>query len=709
MKVLHLTISGMCELKNLQELDLSQNNLVGQFPLCLTSLNGLRALDLSSNQLTGMVPYTLSRLKSLEYLSLFDNDFEGLFSFGSLSNLSKLKVLKLYSKSNSLQLYLETSWKPKFELSVIVLRSCKLKKVPHFLLHQKELRQVDLSDNQISENFPSWLLAKQYKTRMNDFNHNFPENIGWILPSLRYVNLANNGFQGNLPSSLRNMKKIQFLDISHNKLHGKLPKSFIEGKIGEGLRKLQGLSLLDISNNSEIHVSTNTLYGDIPPHVNSTRQVVLLLQDNRLSGAIPDTLLLNVSILDLRNNKLSGNIPEFINTQNICILLLRENNLTGIIPQQLCGLSNIHLLDLSNNILNGSIPSCLINISFGLRKEDTSQNYDFNLGYIPSDVFTSSTPEQDTSSTRYIGIYFKSLLVLDPFSIDYLAGAETKIKFATKYRYDAYKGGSPKFSVLDLSKNELSGEIPLEVGSLVELHALNLSHNKLSGSIPESFSGMKKMESLDLSFNSLQGQIPTQLTDLSSLAVFNVSFNNLSGVIPQGKQFNTFDSKSYFGNPLLCGQPTNISCNGNRFQEPDNNEVIADESTIDMLSFYWSYKSLVLKSPQTMEIFSFFLPRIRLLMTFNDKSYLGNLLLSGPLTKRNCEGDKKNTEEAGNSGEEEETDIDMLVFYWTSASTYGTVSIGILVLMCFDCLWRRAWLRLVDVFVTSVKYVPVLK
>ena len=153
----------MCELKNLQELDLSQNNLVGQFPLCLTSLNGLRVLDLSSNQLTGMAPYTLSRLKSLEYLSLFDNDFEGLFSFGSLSNLSKLKVLKLYSKSNSLQLYLETSWKPKFELSVIVLRSCKLKKVPHFLLHQKELRQVDLSENQISENFPSWLLANNTK------------------------------------------------------------------------------------------------------------------------------------------------------------------------------------------------------------------------------------------------------------------------------------------------------------------------------------------------------------------------------------------------------------------------------------------------------------------------------------------------------------------------------------------------------------------
>lgn len=213
----------------------------------------------------------------------------------------------------------------------------------------------------------------------------------------------------------------------------------------------------------------------------------------------------------------------------------------------------------------------------------------FNFGYIPSDVFTSSSQEQDAYTTRNIGIYFKSLLVLDPFSIDYVAGAETKIEFATKYRYDAYNGGNLlNFSGLDLSKNELSGEIPVEVGSLVELHALNLSRNYLSGAIPGSFSGMKNVESLDLSFNSLQGQIPTQLTDLSSLAVFNVSFNNLSGVIPLGKQFNTFDSQSYLGNPLLCGQPTNTSCESNNFQEPDN-EVEADESTIDMVSFYWSF------------------------------------------------------------------------------------------------------------------------
>lgn len=92
-----------------------------------------------------------------------------------------------------------------------------------------------------------------------------------------------------------------------------------------------------------LDLSANNLYGDIPPHNNSTMPAVLLMQDNNLSGEIPDTLLGNVAILDLRTNKLFGNIPNFRNTQTISILLLRANNLTGHILNQVCGLTNIHV------------------------------------------------------------------------------------------------------------------------------------------------------------------------------------------------------------------------------------------------------------------------------------------------------------------------------------------------------------------------------
>ncbi|XP_019093345.1 PREDICTED: receptor-like protein 12 [Camelina sativa] len=693
-----IEFQGVCQLKHIEELDFSKNKLVGQFPICITSLTGLRVLDLSSNNLTGKLPSALGGLESLEYLSLFDNNFESVFSLGSLTNLSKLKVLKLGSTSNSgkverekywkpkfqLSVISDSSWKPEFQLSVISLEACNLDNIPHFLLHQKDLRYVDLSDNNIYGKFPYWLLENNTKLEVlllrnnsfrsfqlpesdhkhllcldvsvNEFDNLFPQNIGWILPHLKYMNLGNNGFQGNLPSSLGNMKKIEFLDISHNSFYGKLPKSFLKGcysfrmlkmsnnklsgenilesanftllfslsmdnnlftgKIGDGLRNSRSLSMLDMSNNSLsgvipswigelpdlyalllshntlegeiplslfkykssgfdfqlVDLSQNHLSGGIPSLVNSRYPSVLLLQGNNLSGLIPDVVLVNVTVLDLRNNRLSGNIPEFINPYNISILLLRGNNLTGRIPHQLCGLGNIQLLDLSNNRLNGSVPSCLSNKSFGFGKEAKLDNSYYDSGVV---------------SIIYFNIVFRSLIVEDQF-IEYCdVDTKTKIEFVTKHRYDAYWGGNLKLLFgMDLSENELNGEIPVELGGLLTLQGLNLSHNNLSGVIPKSFAGLKNVESLDLSFNRLQGPIPPQLTDLSSLAVFNVSFNNLSGVIPEGRQFNTFDTQSYLGNPLLCGQANKISCNDITFQELDNGLEADESTTIDMESFY---------------------------------------------------------------------------------------------------------------------------
>ena len=251
----------------------------------------------------------------------------------------------------------------------------------------------------------------------------------------------------------------------------------------------------------------------------------------------------------------------------------------------MCDLSNIHLLDLANNGLSGSIPSCLSNISFGSGKEDTSNDFYFVYGFVNG--LTTISPSLGHRGND-VGVYFRSLVVLERFSMDYLASFMTKIEFPTKHRYDSYMGGNLlELCGLDLSQNKLSGGIPVEIGGLLKLHALNLSHNYLSGEIPRSFSGLKTVESLDLSFNRLHGEIPPQLSELSSLGVFKVSYNNLSGVIPQGGHLSTFDANSYVGNPFLCGKPTNKSCKSNNIQEPDD-EVEDDEYTIDMVSFYWS-------------------------------------------------------------------------------------------------------------------------
>ncbi|KAL0774264.1 hypothetical protein Bca101_039415 [Brassica carinata] len=687
---------SMLELKdliNLELLSLAQNSFSGPIPV-EGSLKKLRVLDLSSNQFSGNLPSSFSSLESLEYLSLLNNNFKGILSLNPLANLTKLKVLKLSTTSDMLQVESESTWQSKFQLSVAVLRSCSLKKIPSFFLYQKNLRLVDLSSNKLSGNVPTWLLENNTQLEVlllqnnsfttfqmpttivhnnlqlldfskNDIGGLFPDNIGRLLPYLVHMNGSNNGFQRNFPSSMGEMKNISFLDLSYNNFSGNLPRSFFTGcfslkylklshnrftghvpprvtnftsldvlrldnnlftgEMGVGLLSSNAtLSILDMSNNlltgsipswisnlsnlEFLLLSDNNIQGTVPPSLGNMSSVSLLdlsgnllsgaipsyvghyvrylfLRDNNFTGPIPDTLLARrVRILDLRNNKLSGSIPEFVSTDledppELSILLLRGNSLIGSIPRQLCDLRTIRILDLSHNKLSGYIPSCLYNLSFdlGVAEEDT------NI-YIGSDY----------NPTSFQLEYYKSTFVVEKLVVKYTTYHEIAINFATKERYDSYTGGT-EFSEgilgymygMNLSSNELSGVIPQEIGNLSRVRALNLSQNFLSGSIPSSFSNLKDIESLDLSYNMLHGSIPQQLTSLISLAVFDVSYNNLSGMVPQGRQFNTFDKSSYVGNPLLCGLPTNISCDQatERSEEEDNGGGEEDEEVfVDMLT-----------------------------------------------------------------------------------------------------------------------------
>ncbi|XP_019195864.1 PREDICTED: receptor-like protein 12 [Ipomoea nil] len=142
-------------------------------------------------------------------------------------------------------------------------------------------------------------------------------------------------------------------------------------------------------------------------------------------------------------------------------------------------------------------------------------------------------------------------------------------------------------TTIDLSSNQIEGEISMFIGNLNSLRLLNLSHNCFNGSIPHQLGDIRLLESLDISWNQLTGKIPEQLTNLTFLEVLNLSQNHLVGPIPTGKQFNTFENDSYGGNLNLCGFPLSKGCNGNgRSLEP--RQYVEQEEKSDFLSgFTW--------------------------------------------------------------------------------------------------------------------------
>ncbi|XP_071926108.1 receptor-like protein 14 [Coffea arabica] len=229
-------LQGICSLKNLHELDLSRNNFYGPVPMCFRNLTSLRLLDLSNNILSGNIPAALiTPLVHLEYLSLSGNLFGGSFSFSSLGNHSKLQGFKLGPLNNDSHVDTEDlALPPPFQLKALYLSGCNLnnqtRKIPSFLLYQKEMQNLDLSSNKLVGQIPTWLLQNntnlevlvlkdnsftgpflvddslgKYLSQLdisnNDVSGKVPQNIGLSFPFLQRLNLSGNSFLqwGTLP------------------------------------------------------------------------------------------------------------------------------------------------------------------------------------------------------------------------------------------------------------------------------------------------------------------------------------------------------------------------------------------------------------------------------------------------------------------------------------------------------------------------------
>lgn len=85
---------------------------------------------------------------------------------------------------------------------------------------------------------------------------------------------------------------------------------------------------------------------------------------------------------------------------------------------------------------------------------------------------------------------------------------------------------------LDLSRRNLSGDIPVEIRNLVSLRELNLSRNSFSGPLPGFIFDLTQLTSLDISHNTFATQFPPGISRLKSLVFLDAYSNNFAGPLP---------------------------------------------------------------------------------------------------------------------------------------------------------------------------------
>ncbi|KAJ4871076.1 putative inactive leucine-rich repeat receptor-like protein kinase [Raphanus sativus] len=110
---------------------------------------------------------------------------------------------------------------------------------------------------------------------------------------------------------------------------------------------------------------------------------------------------------------------------------------------------------------------------------------------------------------------------------------------------------------LYLARNNFSGVLPYNIASLIpSVTILDLSDNQFSGEIPTSLSNITLLNSLTLRHNQFTGQLPHELSSLQRLKILSVAYNQLTGPIPKfNEQHLKIGVDDFANNEGLCGRP----------------------------------------------------------------------------------------------------------------------------------------------------------
>ncbi|KAL5817844.1 hypothetical protein ACOSQ3_026222 [Xanthoceras sorbifolium] len=603
-----LDIFSTCISDKLEFLDLSHNQFFGHLSDQLRQLKDLHTLQLINNSISDPIPLSLGELWSLQELDISLNKLNGTqLSEAHFSNLTRLTNFDV--SGTSLMFNVSSTWIPPFQLEILALQSCHLgPRFPSWLHSQKNLRYLDLSNSGLLDTIPSSFWKSHSQLELLDLSNN---SIYGHIPNLTdnspliALFLSSNNLFAPLPLISSNLI---IFDIAYNAFSGsifhffcngmndlmptavfKLNDNFLSGELPNCWMKWPELIVLKLG--------YNNFSGSIPSSIGSLSFLSSLrLEKNNISGTIPVSLgnCTSLQVINLEENEFSGNIPAFIGERlsKLVILKLTSNKFQGILPVELCHLSSLQILDVANNNMSGTIPTCINNFTAMLQMDSHPRS---NLFYVYN--FTG----RNSSLRGYV-------------QEDAIVTLKGKLRqFTTTLNL---------VRILDLSSNNFSGEIPIEVTHLGALQSLNLSCNLFIGKIPESIGAMRSLESFDLSENQLSGEIPPNISDLNFLSDLNLSNNNLSGKIPSSTQLQSLNASSFIGNEL-CGDPLPKKCSTSPItpkHEDDAGKDDDDEEEVDWMLYvstvlgfivgFWSVVGSLVVSRRWRFIYFGFLYRI---------------------------------------------------------------------------------------------------
>ncbi|KAL5749144.1 hypothetical protein ACOSP7_023747 [Xanthoceras sorbifolium] len=568
--------------RNLAHLNLSHNLIGGE--LNLNGLSNLQVLDLSVNRIAGAIQFSFPSIcQKLVVANLSLNNFTGRIDncFDACWNL---QYLDLSSNNLSGNVWSGFARLVEFSVSENYLTGPVS---PSSFTENCSLEVLDLSENGFTGNVSKQISNCKKLAIMNLWGNHFtgpiPPEIGSI-SSLEGLFLGNNSFDRVIPESLLNLRNLAFLDLSKNNFGGEIQEifgrftqvkflvlhgnSYTDGIYSSGILKLPNISRLDLS--------YNNFTGRLPVEISQMLSLkFLVLAYNQFTGSLPPEYgnLHNLQALDLSFNKLTGSIPSSLgNLRSLLWLMLANNSFSGEIPHEIGNCMSLLWVNLANNNFSGKIP--------------------IELTYIGRNVTPTFESNQRESNRIIAGsgecLTMKRWIPADypPFSFVYTILTRKSCRSI----WEKLLEGNGIFPVcatgsmlrnfqitgyLQLSGNQLSGEIPIDIGRMenfsmlhfgfnqfygklpsqidgLPLVVLNLTQNKFSGEIPSEFGNIKCLQNLDLSYNNFSGVFPASFSNLTELNKFNISYNPLiSGVIPSTGQLATFEKESYLGDPRL--------------------------------------------------------------------------------------------------------------------------------------------------------------